>query len=645
MRTMNKSKNKQGVVLVTILFILAIAMIFIASALLLTKATRGRIYVRAQDNQARLTVTSAAESFYQALFLQEIKDSDLQAMDGAVLEIVNPNMPGMESGHAIQSRFGENCPDDGQTIAEFEVGTNSAVINFKTNIGGQVECIQMGLQIKAPKTNKNNFPNVVEIGNGGSINNLTVGGNTAGTARYNAISPSGADMNTIAVHGTQATTNKGRTKIFSTYITTGHTAIRDTEFYGDVIFWGPEAGVEINSGKISGTPLDVKSSTVGVYFIGGDSMAYNNSTAFTATNNGGISNDWMKGNVPFIFNNEGTIHFESEQTLNGNISAIYSRNSQAPTIPDVNQNVNKLNSLIQGEPTGTYLTNMVRYTETNYAAGGENPADYTWNGINQSGWGGTGTLTSHRTGMVSLASKATSAVTNLTPGSYSLTGTLDNKIVNVDLAAGDYYFFIDSSFTFGAGGAIVAKNGTANNYACYIVIKEGAYLSFAGGDTRHGIISANCFKGVTFDDTQAELSSCTRANINQGVSPYVYIYGAGSGTNTALHTGGSNNDSGQIRFAKDNRSAIMTAYVGLYPTSYNAGTNTFSEDAGAITFAQGVNDNINVYGRLSASYVTANDGSNIQIPYCPEPNTDGLSDKPVPLYTDYRIYDYQYYTM
>ncbi|MCR5058378.1 MAG: hypothetical protein K6A81_07165, partial [Clostridiales bacterium] len=89
MKMINKSKkrsaDKRGVILVTVLFILATAMIFISSALLLTSATRGRVYQNAEKSQARLTLTSAVETFVQALQMQEITDAALEtyASEGA----------------------------------------------------------------------------------------------------------------------------------------------------------------------------------------------------------------------------------------------------------------------------------------------------------------------------------------------------------------------------------------------------------------------------------------------------------------------------------------------------------------------------------------------------------------------------------
>ena len=74
-RCIKKNGNKQGIILVMVLMILAMAMIFISAALLLTNSTRNRLYRNAEQSQARLTVTSAAEMIYQAISTQEIYDA------------------------------------------------------------------------------------------------------------------------------------------------------------------------------------------------------------------------------------------------------------------------------------------------------------------------------------------------------------------------------------------------------------------------------------------------------------------------------------------------------------------------------------------------------------------------------------------
>ncbi|MBQ4190771.1 MAG: hypothetical protein II641_02925, partial [Clostridiales bacterium] len=75
-----KQGSKQGVILLTVVFILAMAVIFISACMLMTRATRDRMYWKAEQSQARLTVTSAAEAFYQALEVGDFKESVLKEL-------------------------------------------------------------------------------------------------------------------------------------------------------------------------------------------------------------------------------------------------------------------------------------------------------------------------------------------------------------------------------------------------------------------------------------------------------------------------------------------------------------------------------------------------------------------------------------
>ena len=81
-RLVKSKKSKKGAILVIVVLILALAMIFIASAMMLTQATRRRLYSTAYQSQARLTVTAASEVFLEALKMQEITDNDLEAIMG-----------------------------------------------------------------------------------------------------------------------------------------------------------------------------------------------------------------------------------------------------------------------------------------------------------------------------------------------------------------------------------------------------------------------------------------------------------------------------------------------------------------------------------------------------------------------------------
>ena len=75
-----KQGSKQGVILLTVVFILAMAVIFISACMVMTMATRNRLYWKAEQSQARLTVTSAAEAFYQALEVGDFQEGQLKKL-------------------------------------------------------------------------------------------------------------------------------------------------------------------------------------------------------------------------------------------------------------------------------------------------------------------------------------------------------------------------------------------------------------------------------------------------------------------------------------------------------------------------------------------------------------------------------------
>ncbi|MBO4637614.1 MAG: hypothetical protein J5685_10765 [Clostridiales bacterium] len=136
--------NKQGIVLVMVLFIFAIAIILLSCALMLTQGTRDRIYRRAEDNQARLTVTAVAESFAQAIYMGEISDEDLAKMADAggngtgawkTISLTGANIPGL-SGDS------DNCTQF-KVYREHGSSSDDIVAQFTTTIDDQTENVQI----------------------------------------------------------------------------------------------------------------------------------------------------------------------------------------------------------------------------------------------------------------------------------------------------------------------------------------------------------------------------------------------------------------------------------------------------------------------------------------------------------------------
>ena len=162
-KRLNKSKkSKQGAILVIVVLILALAMIFIASAMMLTQATRRRLYSTAMQSQARLTVTAASEVFLEALKMQEITDTQLESIMGKThgpgkqkVKMVVDNVPGMSSAD-------NNCtyldvypdPTDGTFV----------YCEFTTVIGDTTENVQIVLKAEESDPSfGSQFKNQVEV--------------------------------------------------------------------------------------------------------------------------------------------------------------------------------------------------------------------------------------------------------------------------------------------------------------------------------------------------------------------------------------------------------------------------------------------------------------------------------------------------
>ena len=162
-KRLNKSKkSKKGAILVIVVLILALAMIFIASAMMLTQATRRRLYSTAMQSQARLTVTAASEVFLEALKMQEITDTQLESIMGKThgpgkqkVKMVVDNVPGM-SNNDNNCTYLDVYPDP--TDATF------VYCEFTTVIGDTTENVQIILKAdESDPSFGSQFKNQVEV--------------------------------------------------------------------------------------------------------------------------------------------------------------------------------------------------------------------------------------------------------------------------------------------------------------------------------------------------------------------------------------------------------------------------------------------------------------------------------------------------
>ena len=282
MRKFNKKKgSRRGAILVTVVFILAFAMIFIAAAMMLTQSTRKRVYTEAESNQARLSVTSVAEAWYRAIKKCEFKDADILAIckansgSGTTIRVkasaTANTVPGLETEGTTNN--------ESYTTVKLYRSPNVAgatkdeqftyYADFSTHIDGQVENVRAALSYTPPIEINNGAPFSTQIDLNGKFgnNNLEVVGQGK--------DPDDLDNVFLVRKGGHSTDSS-----FSSYATLiycdGDVSFQDEKMYAkDVVFL---SGARLKSDSNASGHIDTGASKVENWFFFGD----NGSTSIAA---------------------------------------------------------------------------------------------------------------------------------------------------------------------------------------------------------------------------------------------------------------------------------------------------------------------------------------------------------------------------
>ena len=367
-----KKQNKSGVILVTILFILAVAFILIGAALMMTANTRKRLYSFAEGGQARITCTAAAQLFQTALEEQQIRDSDFKSMcdSGTVIYFTDPStrpIPGMGGA--------ESTSPNNYTKAKFGKSGSLYTVRITTKIGDEVENILLTYQGSIPTVQQSPFAFQVELGEGGRLDNVKIGSNVAGSARVNA------EDNVIVTRG-DGSAPIGSCDFFSTFVTTTHMrSASGTNYYGDIVYAGDDAGIIAGTGGDlggtgSGATLRVNSSTGGAgtaFFIDCDtpiSGAGSTNQMFTGANGSQViftdvgAATFTNGFTGFGSNAIYQVHYDSSS------GAISEQAGQVTITGDGVTNMASGASFAASASTGKdlayYIGNLEQYKDPNY---------------------------------------------------------------------------------------------------------------------------------------------------------------------------------------------------------------------------------------------------------------------------------------
>lgn len=618
MRRTNKkfsklADEKKGVILVTIIFIVAMALLFITTALTISISSRQRVYANAKNDQARLTVTSLAQSIWQAIYSQQIRDRDLIALAqaGSVVRFNNSDIPGMVTGSAATTTAYF------YTISTGLDGTpNKIGIECKCDIDGEVQYYRLVLKKNVGEGVPSPMFNLtVDIGNGGLLNSCNFGLDASAITdndRHNQTRYDATD-NVMFIHGDTRSDQDG-SGFYTTLLCDGVVYLRDAVFAYNAYFIGDGAGVQMTStpqfnGASSGATADL-------YFWGTRVPIHDPSSTRTtpvpldATSGGSV----------------GTIRFGGIRNL---YFDIYDHGASAtPRYTGFDLNTTNFNNHFASG--GIYFENgsmssaSYDHTDsyfhqesagTDHCAGIESYLTVDPNEIDT-----TGEVVDHFvTPYYSSATELDTTVDTINAGIYKISSaTTIDHLITCNVSGGDIYIFCDATLTIkrpdsGPGGLQITA---ANEHNVYIILRSPAKLIIYGGNggcDSHwcGLYDARCFTGLPTDP----------ANINQTKTPRFYVL--------STYTGGE-----QIQYGDSGGGeySVLSAMIGLFPSAPGGG------NGGTFRVVNPVLSRV-FYGRIACGYVdTGSSGGNFNVPYCPTiPGSISLREEAYRDNTDFSV--------
>ena len=228
--------NKRGSMLTLVLVIVAMSLIFITSAVMITNSTRTRYYDNVLSGQARLTVTAVAESFCSSINVQDIEDSQLETWcsSNATATVTNAGIPGANGATDTTTRV-KFSKDSNYLYADF-----STTIGTKSNGSSATENVRVYFKHKPVVTDTNLFDNLIEVGKETNFGGLNVG----------AGAPAGK-KNTVFIHENGIIAETSGNTIFSDVICTGEVGFGNaSQVKGILLYAGPDACVKSMTGSI-----------------------------------------------------------------------------------------------------------------------------------------------------------------------------------------------------------------------------------------------------------------------------------------------------------------------------------------------------------------------------------------------------------
>lgn len=647
----NKQQSKKGVILVTILFIFCIATIFITCAIMMTSTTRERLYDKAEVSQCRLTVTSAAEAFYQALINQRIPDTELESFCNSgtprMLTVSGSTLPGLSTS-----------PDNCTTyVCKKGANANTIIVEFTTTIGTASDSVRLTLYKTPPTANQPAFTQMVETQ--GNLNAAEMAIGMGGAGRSD---------NTVLVRGNaEIKGGESSTGAYSNYVFLNEFTPRGGfAFQGDVVLWGTSAKLNMKDAQGGGFYAN------NVFFVNPTNSTRTNAVILEGNDPANVRN-WGFINTDATFNSKTmsdvlnvssrlpdnilflSATFDSGlyatsgvssmavahpvgiqaqdvaslSTWIGNHSNLTGGSSQANNLAAILQE-SIIDSFGEGSNTlqsGSFADRVDNYISTTLVDQIKKPypdlstAQSTIFGISGLSASSAVNLTASAIQSYISGTAASGHKLPLNNEGYVING-LTIKAENNNATTG--YIEVDLSEP-GAQTQVIFISGNVkldqvrifvntddSNDFLKIVLTSGATIWFGGDNGRGGIYSST---GREASDVNA--GGGTWANTAANPKPHAYIFGMGSNTVTFF------------------RGSMVEAYVGLYGPTGNTST---------VEFADANSTNSYFLGRIMANTVKHVQGGALNIPYCVGPNEDDQQNGLVVINSQYKVYGFEYFT-
>lgn len=607
MRKTNKklkklAADKYGVILVTVIFIVAMALVFITTALTISIATRQRVYTNAKYQQARLTVTSLAQSVWQAIYSQQISDRDLVSLakgtggNGTLVSFSTNDVPGMGMGGTVATAY-FYCVTPGDPS---KIG-----IEFKCDIDGATDGACQYYTMVLERHKGEDFPPAafrlpLELGDGGDFQRCNVGldvryitnADRHQQVRYND------DDNICFLHGNTHGDCSGNA-FYCTFITEGQVSMRDTVFAYEAYFLGPNASLDFSGGINQNNAVDnaYRTSPVTHEEQYGDLYFWGTNSPFTR-NGAAIS-----GSDTFGLSGINDIYFDFQDQDDGSHTGF--SGFAGETLLD--QNFRDISGGVHFE-SGVTPNSGGGATWTSHSAG--------WNPVTDNNMDSYLTVSTEEmntvdkvvtrfggdiAGATDLTSAYFTSNHSMSSGAYVLDGQTaylaDNTTITCDVSGGDIEIFLTNGAHLYAGGnnSYIRIQGSGEHKVIFVLC-DGSQIHIGVG--QYGARD-NC--GIY--DSYVISSPHNVQTIDQSRCPRCEIYAAYSGGTPVRMEG--------------NQNSVLTACLGFFPQS------TPGAPGGGHLYVYNTNPSNVYYGRISAGGIDNASGNSFNVPYCPASNDGG----------------------